>query len=808
MKKIFVRISLLCLFHLQMVAQSCTTPTDLRVVQNLGNSVSLRWDNADSLSLTLTEVRQLNSTVWRTLRNTSPMTGYVDSLQSCTYYVARVRKYCQNGGNSLSDTIRFKTEGCTSPCNYPQSFSVRATWSNNTHFFAASWLSANTTDSMELAYRSDTAAAWTSVLHTNNGMPITTHNFLYNVPNCTNYWFKIRKKCGTGAASTWSPEIGASSFCPTTTCAAPAYVRAALQSNGDVYVSFGRGGGFSNPYVHTIRISSLDSSGYNRTDTIVNDTAYTFRGTLPCGNYLIQVARICNGVVLNAPPITVNNCLNVCGGSLGISSSGNTDSSISIAWSGAFTGSTDRYRFLARHLGLGTIQELNISSANSNGIITLNNLAVCTDYAIWAERICSNGTVTSNQLTISTNCPGTCPIRSIRDATFFMQNQNPIRFRMSVYAPNSIGSQVELRNFDSTATGRLDTMVNDTSFFIQNGSAFQNPCANYMARARAICSGNLYSSWSNWYPVEWINILGYGGVTVLSDTSVRLDWLVRSNLRNFNVNISGGGQVRNINVQDTSLVVRGLQRCTNYSYIVSLRCPQTGRDVASYYGNFATAACTPATCTPPSRFNLTIGFAGDTILGDTLLRWQSADTSVRSTILQNWTNGVLQGTASYGFLTGSTTAVMHMRYLNLTNCQRNYVTVQNYCSNGGISAIVNIPFTYRPQNIVCLRGGGGTGATGRNAVLSTVQLDVSPNPSDGNAVIRYEIQDVEAEIRSVSLHFFNLQGQEMIKIVNTEGISGAQQINIEQAKELPTGTYLIQLRGDGKILKTTKWVKL
>ncbi|MFM2266587.1 MAG: hypothetical protein RL757_27, partial [Bacteroidota bacterium] len=432
MKKIFVTISLLCLFHLQMVAQNCAVPTNLQVVERLDSAVTLRWSNADSLSVTLTEVRQLNSNVWRTLRNTSPVTRTVDSLQSCTYYVARVRKLCQNGGSSITDTIRFKTEGCTSPCSYPQSFSVRATNSSNNTFFIANWLSSNTTDSMQIAYRSDTAAAWTFILLNNNRTPITTHNFLYNTPNCTNYWFKIRKNCGSGVASAWSPEIRVSSFCTTTTCAAPAYVRGAAQSNGDVYVSYDRGGGL--PSLHTVRVYRLDSSGYNRTDTIVNDTSYTFRGaSLPCGNYAIQVARICNGVILNGPTISVNSCLNLCGGSLSISSFRNTDSSISIAWTGIYTGNTDRYRFFARHLGLGTIQELNISNTNGNGTITFNNLAVCTDYDIWAERTCSNGTITSNHLFFSTNCPGVCQIRSIGDPVFVLQNQAPIRFSMGVY---------------------------------------------------------------------------------------------------------------------------------------------------------------------------------------------------------------------------------------------------------------------------------------------------------------------------------------------------------------------------------------
>ena len=109
--------------------------------------------------------------------------------------------------------------------------------------------------------------------------------------------------------------------------------------------------------------------------------------------------------------------------------------------------------------------------------------------------------------------------------------------------------------------------------------------------------------------------------------------------------------------------------------------------------------------------------------------------------------------------------------------------------------------------MICFRGGGG-GAAGRNAVLNAVRLEVSPNPSDGNAVVRYEINEFDLDIREISLHFFTLQGQEMIKKTNTEVSLGEQQISLEQAKDLPSGTYLVQLRGDGKILKTSKWVKL
>jgi trimeric autotransporter adhesin len=208
----------------------------------------LNWRSTGSSNGYTVQWKLKRDTEWKSA-NVTANTHLIKSLSPCSEYEFRVKSICALGEMSdYSESEKFKTIGCTSPCMTPNSLSAEM---GDTKA-VLKWRPTGATKyevqyrevtSVESPWKTETAVA-----------PILA---LANLKVCTRYQFRVRSICSTTVNSEWSSSIIVTTTGCAPRCNAPRRLYTTLSNN-----------------VVTLKWDSIANATYDMQLKGISDTAW------------------------------------------------------------------------------------------------------------------------------------------------------------------------------------------------------------------------------------------------------------------------------------------------------------------------------------------------------------------------------------------------------------------------------------------------------------------------------------------------------------------------------------------------------
>ncbi|MFM2269409.1 MAG: hypothetical protein RL757_2850 [Bacteroidota bacterium] len=406
--------------------------------------------------------------------------------------------------------------------------------------------------------------------------------------------------------------------------------------------------------------------------------------------------------------------------------------------------------------------------------LTLRNLTACTSYVFRVQSVCS-ATASSDwgegNRFITQGCPVICTLPRGLVA-------RPLdSVAILAWVGTAANYSVQVRVVGDSTWRTLSATGNQLQVAGLRG------CARYEFRVKAVCST---TSSSDWTPATRFEtacprcIAPVVTATLVGDSMVVVRWAGLATNQGYLVQYRLAADTAWISRTTTASVAEfRLRTCQTYVFRVQSVCANQQLSEAA---NVRITTNCVSNCTPVA------GLAVSSTPNGTVASWTLGGIvlppSVRFEVTLRRNDSIVRV---------DTVTTYRFVFTNLVACQQYVVRVRLLdCSPTSTVAFASTSF--RSYGVNCLTN-GGNGSNNRFAA--------SPNPSQGQLQLNYEV----SETGNIQIEMVNLQGQ-IVETFN-EGVreAGNYQLNKNSVENLTAGMYLLNLRQNGRVVQTTKWVK-
>jgi trimeric autotransporter adhesin len=273
-----------------------TTPSSCQAPKGLLASArdtiaSLNWTNMGANAGYAVQWKLKNDSLWRTAELTQN-TFLLRGIKPCSEYEFRVKTLCGlTGSSAYSESKRFKTLGCVSPCNTPQEVKVEAGENKASFKWGASNSRAYEVQIQDVSNNGE----WRTQI-------VTGNNFTaLNLRPCTKYLFHVRSICADATLTTpilfseWTSSI---SFA-TTGCAAPCVAPRKISYSATAATAVIKWDS-SRGATYELQVMRLQDSVWRTISGIIKPV-YELSNLTSCTFYQVRVRVLCAGSTNPSP---------------------------------------------------------------------------------------------------------------------------------------------------------------------------------------------------------------------------------------------------------------------------------------------------------------------------------------------------------------------------------------------------------------------------------------------------------------------------------------------------------------------------
>ncbi|MFZ4544118.1 MAG: fibronectin type III domain-containing protein [Saprospiraceae bacterium] len=478
------------------VVVPCTVPSITNIVAD-STKATAYWTSTNTTpgviyTLEYTAHPQTASSVWSSV-TTSALNATVSGLQTCAYYIFRVKANCSSTQSSaFSSTREIKTKGCAVPCNAPVISTIAADSSKVTVMWTIS--NSGISGSYTLEYTASpvtNTSVWTSVNTTTNTFTVT------GLQMCTGYLFRVKTNCSPTSSSPWSSirDIKTKGCVVIVPCTTPVIGTVTPDSTKATLTWSNAGTIGASSYTVEYAISQ-QSSPLVWTAVNTNSTSITITGLQKCTGYLFRVKANCSTTSSSAwssiRDTKTKGCVVVVPCSAPVIGNVYSDSTkATINW--ASVNSTTVVYTVEYTMSPVSSTSVWISASVTGTTFTATGLTKCKEYVF---RVKSNCSATSSSAWSKTKGVVTkgCPTTSICVRPYNLNNAVSANGVLLTWLGSGIHFQVRYKKVNNlNGAWTVVDSIKPNSLPV----AGLSNCTRYIWQVRALCTNSVWSSWSD-----------------------------------------------------------------------------------------------------------------------------------------------------------------------------------------------------------------------------------------------------------------------------------------------------------------------
>ncbi len=624
------------------------------------------------------------------------------------------------------------------------------------------WAAATTSSTYTLEYRlaTDTLpTAWRVVNNATIGMTLN------GLRACTYYVVRVKTNCSAVLSSNYGEPFRFKTTGCTMPCVSPRELNAAWTPNNIFAVVWSPASTLATAYEMQYRAAG-DSTWTSVSATRSGALTGTVRA---CTNYHFRVRSRCSATTSSDWSTVVTA---VSGGCFRCVAPRNVTSTITgttavLLWDSLPGTATYRVQVRRQTDTTWTTQVV------TGRTLTLRNLTACTAYVFRVQSVCSS-TASSDWGETNRFATQGCPVICTLPRSLVARALDSMA--ILAWVGTAANYSVQVRVVGDSTWRTLSATGNQLQVTGLRG------CSRYEFRVKSVCSTASSSDWTAATRFETACprcIAPIATVTLSGDSMVVVRWTGLATNQGYLVQYRLAADTAWISRTTTASVAEfRLRTCQTYVFRVQSVCANQ---------QLSEAANARITTNCISNCPSVVGLAVSSTPNGTVASWTLAGIvlppSVRFQVTLRRNDSIVRV---------DTVTTYRFAFTNLTPCLQYVVAIRLLDCSPALTVMTTASF--RAYGANCLIN-GGNGSTSRFAA--------SPNPSQGQLQLNYEV----TEIGNIEIELVNLQGQ----IVETfrEGVreAGNYQLNKNTLENLTSGMYLLNLRQNGRVVQTTKWVK-